>query len=128
MQFGPGTNDAWVFYMLVQLYYRLACNNDPKSYVPWERKRKVQLRIKEEDLSTYDHIYTMVLENRVINAIKHVSGGASSHAVFYLKNMTKDDKSVKKVIESIENDLGYSREVAVSICRIVNWAVNTKCP
>ena len=22
---GPGTNDAWVFYMLVQLYYRLAC-------------------------------------------------------------------------------------------------------
>ena len=122
---GPGTNDAWVFYMLVQLYYGLACDNDPKSYVPWERKRKVQLRIKEEDLSTYDHIYTMVLENRVINAIKHVSGGASSHAVFYLKNMTKDDKSVKKVIESIENDLGYSREIAVSICRIVNWAVNT---
>lgn len=119
---GPGTNNAWVAGMCFELYYGMLKDKHPDVYVPWSKDVKKAIKLDWDTLSSIDHITTQANEVYVINAIKHIIGGALGYEEFMMKNIGSSDKAIKSVTNKIVNKMGYSKEEATKIIQLSVWA------
>lgn len=121
----PGTNNSWQFGMLIELYLALLNEGSDLAYrtiAGKSGKEFVKIPLNEKIAQECDHVYTETNERYVINAIKHIKGGATQHQKFMLGVLGSDQTVHKEVVESIVKEMGYSRETAMTIINIVIWA------
>lgn len=121
----PGTNNSWQFGMLIELYLALLNEDSDLAYraIPGKTgKEFVKIHLNEKLAQECDHVYTETNERYVINAIKHIKGGATQHQKFMLGTLGSDQTVHKEVVEAIVNEMGYSRETAMTIINIAIWA------
>ena len=122
---GPGTNNSWQFGMLIELYLALLNEGSDLAYrtiAGKSGKEFVKIPLNEKIAQECDHVYTETNERYVINAIKHIKGGATQHQKFMLGVLGSDQTVHKEVVESIVKEMGYSRETAMTIINIAIWA------
>lgn len=82
-----------------------------------------------EKISDYEHRllsfnYVRLVEEKVINSIKHVENGSSEFRKFYLDNLT-DSSAVMTVYKALTNELHMENKLATKLLRIVHWAKQT---
>lgn len=121
----PGTNNSWQFGMLIELYLALLEENSElanRAISGKTGKEFVKISLSEQSAQECDHVYTETNERYVINAIKHIKGGATQHQKFMLSTLGTDQKAHKEVIETITKEMGYSRQTAMNIVNIAIWA------
>lgn len=121
----PGTNNSWQFGMLIELYLALLEENSElanRAISGKTGKEFVKISLSEQSAQECDHVYTETNERYVINAIKHIKGGATQHQKFMLSTLGADQKAHKEVIETITKEMGYSRQTAMNIVNIAIWA------
>lgn len=122
---GPGTNNSWQFGMLIELYLALLNEDSDLAYRAISGKTGkefVKIPLNDKLAQECDHVYTETNERYVINAIKHIKGGATQHQKFMLGTLGSDQTVHKEVVEAIVNEMGYSRETAMTIINIAIWA------
>lgn len=121
----PGTNNSWQFGMLIELYLALLNEDSDLAYRAISGKTGkefVKIPLNDKLAQECDHVYTETNERYVINAIKHIKGGATQHQKFILSTLGSDQTVHKEVVEAIVNKMGYSRETAMTIINIAIWA------
>lgn len=124
---GSATSDIWTLYGILQLYQKFC--NDPelnqKFIAEWRRRvpssPKTLLDVK---ISKMSYLYTRLVEEYVINAIKHMEGGSSSFTMFYLKNMTASEDNATKVASKLASDeFKMDRRMVSEFMDIIRWSV-----
>lgn len=121
----PGTNNSWQFGMLIELYLALLEENSEfanRAISGKTGKEFVKISLSEQSAQECDHVYTETNERYVINAIKHIKGGATQYQKFMLSTLGADQKAHKEVVETITKEIGYSRQTAMNIVNIAIWA------
>lgn len=112
---GSATNNIWVLSLILEVYMNNGYDID-----------KVGL-LSKSDMAFFDYMYTRIVEERVINAIKHVENGALSFMQYYLKSIyklvNKGNKSwtnafIKKVVDAFDFDVSEVNRLVY----LIHWA------
>ena len=67
--------------------------------MPWVNGKL--LNMEEKDLYIFDHIYTKLVEAKVINAIKHVQNGSLGFQKYYLGSFEKAGHDKREILREI---------------------------
>ena len=118
---GMATIDIWSLNILIECYRYLSGLNKT-----WEMDSITE---NFEKISDYEHRllsfnYVRLVEEKVINSIKHVENGSSEFRKFYLDNLT-DSSAVMTVYKALTNELHMENKLATKLLRIVHWAKQT---
>lgn len=123
---GTATNDIWTLNALMQLYKSILDNKDLYDKYLAEYCNKVKTAPRElthEEMSKIGYLYTRLVEEMVINAIKHMEGGSSSFEIYYLSNMTINDDNARKVAAKlIGAPFHMPTKLVHKLMDIVRWA------
>jgi hypothetical protein len=96
-----------------------------KYIAPWKRKSScAPSSISADQISQISYVYTRLVEEYVINAIKHMEGGSSHFEIYYLDNMTKA-QNLKIVSEKLIKEFELSPRYSNVIMEVVEWAKQT---
>lgn len=129
---GSATQDIWSLYAIMQMYQSLCLMKGTNQHAmyekyiaPWKRKSScAPSSITAEQIGQISYVYTRLVEEYVINAIKHMEGGSSHFEIYYLDNMTKA-KNLKIVSEKLVKEFELSPRFAMVIMEVVEWAKQT---
>ena len=120
---GGATNDSWAMYMLLQIYRGLLINEPEEAKMPFADNRPINLT--PDKMKLFDHIYIRLIEEKVINAIKHVSNGSLGFQKYQL-NAFGDPKHDKKIVlKELQEEFGVQRKDAIEIISLIIWAHNS---
>ena len=118
---GAATNDVWALYMVGQVYLGLKKNNPEKALMPWVGGKL--LNMEEKDLYIFDHIYTKLVEAKVINAIKHVQNGSLGFQKYYLGSFEKAGHDKREILrEILEENPSISKVQVMELIQLIIWA------
>ena len=126
---GSATSDIWALYAILQLYKAFCAtrkSDDPSLYdefiQPWRKKSpKAPLSVSDDELSQISYVYTRLVEEYVINAIKHMEGGSAHFKIYYLRNMTTNE-NIKTVYNKMVQEFGLSPRACSTLMDIIEWA------
>lgn len=123
---GSATSDIWTLYGILQLYKKF-CNSPEmkeKFITPWRRRvPSSPANLSDSTISKMSYLYTRLVEEYVINAIKHMEGGSSSFVIFYLKNMTQSEDSATKVSQKLAGaPFNMERRMVSEFMDIIRWS------
>ncbi len=129
---GSATQDIWTLYAVMQMYQSLCLMKGTaedamyqKYIAPWKRKSScAPSSISADQISQISYVYTRLVEEYVINAIKHMEGGSSHFEIYYLDNMTKA-QNLKIVSEKLIKEFELSPRYSNVIMEVVEWAKQT---
>ena len=99
---GPATIDGWLIKLLFQMYNALFDKNNGKVL---DNNGKVishmKFKLTNHEINLLSFIYIKLIQSRVVEGIKHYSGGTAGFQMYYLKNITKPEyiDLVKKELE-----------------------------
>jgi hypothetical protein len=99
---GMGTTQFWTWSDAVNLYYNEYSGR--MKVVNGERMR--MMRMSDEVRKELISAYAIILQMRVIGAIKHMEGGSKSYQLFMLENLG-NIANKPKVIKEIQSDLAF---------------------
>lgn len=123
---GTATNDIWTLNAIMQLYKSMLDNKGlyDKYLADYCNKVKTAPRqLSSEDMAKIGYLYTRLVEEYVINAIKHMEGGSSSFEIYYLANMTLNDDNARKVASKmIGAPFNMPPKLVHTFMDIVRWA------
>jgi len=126
---GSATSDIWALYAVIQMYQAMCKTKDTeqanvfeKYIAPWFKKSPAAPKsISAVMLNQISYVYTRLVEEYVINAIKHMEGGSSHFQMYYLSNMTAQE-NLKLVTEKLTKEFGLPPKAAHALTDIVEWA------
>lgn len=123
---GSATNDIWTLSAIMELYKAMLDNKDLyETYLAtYHAKIKTAPRsLSKAEMKKIGYLYTRLVEDKVINAIKHMEGGSSSFDIYFLGNMTKNDQNAEKVANSlIAQPFNMDAKLVGVLMDIVRWA------
>lgn len=130
---GSATSDIWSLYGIIQMYNAMwKMKGDPvfnwvyETYIAtWLKKSAAAPRaISFELTNQISYVYTRLVEEYVINAIKHMEGGSAQFEKYYLANMTATE-NLKVVSDKLIKEFGLSAKATHALTDIVEWSKQT---
>ena len=126
---GSATSDIWALYAIIQMYQAMCKTKDTeeagvfaKYIAPWFKKSPAAPKsISVMMLNQISYVYTRLVEEYVINAIKHMEGGSAHFQMYYLANMTTQE-NLKLVTDKLTKEFGLHPKAAHALTDIVEWA------
>lgn len=123
---GSATSDIWTLYGILQLYKKFCSDPEMKEKFITQWRRRVPSSpstLSDASISKMSYLYTRLVEEYVINAIKHMEGGSSSFVMFYLKNMTDSEDSATKVSQKLAGaPFNMERRMVSEFMDIIRWS------
>ena len=123
---GSATSDIWALYAIIQMYQSMIAlkNTDEfvfKKYIePWFKKSAAAPKMLDSVmLNQICYVYTRLVEEYVINAIKHMEGGSAHFKMYYLANMTASE-NLKIVTDKLIKEFNLSPKAAYAMTNIVS--------
>lgn len=120
---GSATIDIWALKGVLQWYQAYGIKNN------WNRIdengeiiERLAHRVNEYDLKYLPYVYTRLVQERVIEAIKHLTGGSSQFQMYYLDNITSD-KNLPVVQKQLEKDFDVSRHQIGRLLGVIAFAI-----
>ena len=94
-----------------------------KKYIePWFKKSAAAPKMLDSVmLNQICYVYTRLVEEYVINAIKHMEGGSAHFKMYYLANMTASE-NLKIVTDKLIKEFNLSPKAAYAMTDIVEWS------
>lgn len=120
---GSATNSLWVMYMILQLYYRMQKDGRPEVIPPDERIKAAVL--DDEMIDNIDYTYIRLVEEGVINAIKHVKNGSMGFQKYYLASIANPQSNQKEILKELTDKFEMSASNARALIHVVMWAGRT---
>lgn len=121
-QIGSATIQLWLIADIFA-WYQAYCRDNNNAYVVNGKKiADLTHRVSEHDVELVSFIYKSLVQNYVIEGIKHVEGGSAGFQMFFLSNIT-DDKYRDKVTEKLVNEFGLSPLLVTKFLSIIKFAI-----
>ena len=95
---GPATVDSWNIKSVLQAYEALYKKHKGVYLAPNSQQKIPMVDYFSPDLRTkIEFVYVCIVQERVVEGIKHLEGGSSGFGIYYLNNIT--DKTHEKEIK-----------------------------
>lgn len=125
---GSATSDIWALYAIIQMYQGILSLKNTgdvayEQYIQsWFKKSAAAPKVIDSKmLNQICYVYTRLVEEYVINAIKHMEGGSSHFKMYYLANMTASE-NLKLVTEKLTKEFKLSPKAAYAMTDIIEWS------
>ena len=120
---GSATNDCWIVYMLAQIYTGL--KKDGREETKLQFNRNEVMTLTTECMQIIDYTYIRLIEEGVVNAIKHVENGAMGFQKYYLSSISNPQSDKKIIVNELVSKFDMSREEAITLLKLIVWAGET---
>ena len=116
---GKATLEIWGFSTVIEAYqaYFKANNGVYKkkdSAIP-------MVRISDKEANLLGHTYTRLVQEKVIEGVKHVKNGSKDFEIYYLKEIVKDS-NVKKIRFQLINEYNLSDEMVNKLMFVIKFS------
>ena len=121
---GKATSDIWTIYAILQMYQGLSSNKETyeRYILPWRKKSSFAPKtIHQNEINEISYTYTRLVEEYVINAIKHMEGGSASFEMYSLNKMS-EEKNINAVSNKLIHEFGLSAKSCNILIDIVQWS------
>lgn len=118
---GPATIDIWALTAVLQTYKAYCIANNNRLIVDGVDKGPLTQVLSDQDISLITFIYTVVVQEQVVEGIKHVTGGSSNFGMYYLDNLSKRENR-QMVTETLHQQYGMSKQHINKLLYVVNIA------
>lgn len=121
---GPATSNIWALYAILQMYRAYAEDADLyKKYIaPWRKRSAYAPKtITPAEIHEISYVYTRLVEEYVINAIKHMEGGSSNFEIYYLKKIT-EEANLDVVARQLTKEFGLSSKSCHVLMDVIQWS------
>lgn len=123
---GSATNDIWTLSAIMELYKAFLSDKElyDKYLATYHSTVKTAPRsLSKAEMKKIGYLYTRLVEDKVINAIKHMEGGSAAFEIYYLRNMTLNDQNAQKVAMSLVSaPFNMDARLVNVLMDIVRWA------
>lgn len=120
---GSATIDIWALKGVLQWYKAYGeAHNWNRVDENGEVIERLAHRVNEFDLKYLPYVYTRLVQERVIEAIKHLTGGSSQFQMYYLDNITSD-KNLPVVQKQLEKDFDVGRHQIGRLLGVIAFAI-----
>ena len=79
------------------------------------------VRISDQEANLLGHTYTRLVQERVIEGIKHVKNGSKDFEIYYLKEIVKE-ANVKKIRFQLINDYNLSEQMVNKLMFVIKFS------
>lgn len=120
---GGSTIDCWLIKLLMQVY--TARFNQSKGRL-YDQDGKLignmKFKLTEDDVNYLSHIYTRLVQERVVEGIKHVMGGSTAFQIYFLDNITKESNQ-EIVKHQLENDFDVPPIMVSKLLNVIEFCI-----
>lgn len=119
---GPATLDIWTLTCVMEMYRELYKSTGGKYTLRGNQVNLLPLSM--EDLVYLTHMYTRLVQEKVIEGIKHVVNGSKDFEIFYLDNISSsaNQTAITKILLS---EFQMSRSMINKLLFVVRYAFET---
>ena len=118
---GGATIDCWLIKLLMQVY--TARFNQTKGRL-YDQDGKIignmKFRLNDDDINYLSHIYTRLVQERVVEGIKHITGGSTAFQIYFLDNITKPANQ-EIVKQQLENDFDVPPIMIAKLLNVIEY-------
>lgn len=120
---GPATIDIWALKAVLQWYKEYSERNGFKFVdAKGEIIDNLTHRLSEYDLKYLPYAYTRLVQEQVIEGIKHVQGGSKEFEMYFLDNIT--DSSTREIVQQqLEHKFKVPKSQIAKLLGIVAFAI-----
>lgn len=79
------------------------------------------VRISDQEANLLGHTYTRLVQERVIEGIKHVQNGSKDFEIYYLKEIVKE-ANIKKIRFQLMNEFDLSEQMVNKLMFIIKFS------
>lgn len=116
---GVATLDIWAFSMMLEVYQQYCLDN---KYVYQKKDVATSLtRISPHEARLLGYTYTRLVQEMVIEGIKHTSNGSKDFDVYFLKSIGKQENE-KKIRSDLSKVFGLSNELIDKLLFIIRFS------
>lgn len=116
---GVATLDIWAFSMVLEIYQKYCEENN---YLYQKKDGATPLtRISKHEAQLLGYTYTRLVQECVIEGIKHVSNGSKGFDMYFLKSIGKEENE-KKIRSDLTSTFGLSDVLVDKLLFIVRFA------
>lgn len=80
----------------------------------------MKFRLNDDDINYLSHIYTRLVQERVVEGIKHVTGGSTAFQIYFLDNITKPANQ-EIVKQQLENDFDVPPIMIAKLLNVIEY-------
>lgn len=122
---GSATLDIWALTIILQCYQQYCKINNFKYVKKGNVVTTLRTEITEEDLLYLSYVYTLLVQDRVIEAIKHVEEGSASFQMYFLSEMPKGN-NFKLISNQLRKDFNIPDVYIKKLINVVAFAHDCK--
>lgn len=121
---GPATIDIWALKGVLQWYRAYSERTNYKFLNPktGEVIDRLTHRLTDHDMKYLPYVYTRLVQEQVIEAIKHMEGGSDEFKMYFLDNLTSD-KHMDVVQRQLEHKFKVPKAQIVKLLGIIAFAI-----
>lgn len=118
---GGATIDCWLIKLLMQVYTARYEQSKGRLYdADGKFLGNMKFRLNEDDVNYLSHIYTRLVQERVVEGIKHVTGGSTAFQIYFLDNITKDAN--QEIVKSqLEKDFDVPPTMVAKLLNVIEY-------
>ena len=116
---GLASLDIWAFSMIVEVYQSFCIDNDYR----YQKKKGVTALtlITDAEAKLLVYTYTRLVQEMVIEGVKHVKNGSKDFDMYFLKNIG-DPKHERKIRQDMNQLFGLSSDMIDKLLFIIRFA------
>lgn len=115
---GPATLDIWALTIILECYQAYWKKNNGK-YIKGKHVKTLRETISDKDLYYLSFVYTFLVQDRVIEAIKHMENGSASFKMYFLTEMPNN---LNAVGYQLRKDFDVPEEYINKLLYVIAWA------
>lgn len=116
---GVSTLDIWAFSMLLEVYKQYCIDNN-NVYKKKDRATPLT-QISDHDIQLLGYTYTRLVQEMVVEGIKHTSNGSKDFDIYFLKSIGKTENE-KKIRNDLTGMFGLSNMLVDKLLFIIRFA------
>ena len=120
---GGSTIDCWLIKLLMQVYTTRFNQSKGRLYdQDGKLIGNMKFKLTEDDVNYLSHIYTRLVQERVVEGIKHVMGGSTAFQIYFLDNITKESNQ-EIVKHQLENDFDVPPIMVSKLLNVIEFCI-----
>ena len=116
---GKATLEIWSFSTVLEAYQEYFKANN--GIYQKKDSSVAMVRISDQEANLLGHTYTRLVQERVIEGIKHVQNGSKDFEIYYLKEIVKE-ANVKKIRFQLINDYNLSEQMVNKLMFVIKFS------
>lgn len=118
---GSATIDCWIIKLLFQCYNAMFDKNKGRILdANGKQIARMRFKLTPTESNYLAHVYTRLVQERVVEGIKHQTGGSTAFQIYFLREIT-ESKNIELVKQQLEHDFHVPVTMITKLLEVIEY-------